>query len=193
MSKRIAIAMLLGASLAFYAVSNTTALATDAFALTSKSFEDGALMPKRSGGNTPGNANCVGENVSPELSWSGAPEGTKSFALSMVDPEGKKGLGVYHWVAYGISPETTALAEGEAGKPSDKFVSGKSTQGVGVYSGPCPPPGSAHHYTFVIIATDLDPKALAPDLTLPELWEKLASHSIGAAGIVGRFVTPYPQ
>jgi Raf kinase inhibitor-like YbhB/YbcL family protein len=169
-----------------------SALAADAFALTSTTFKDGATMPKKVGNNVAGNANCVGQNLSPELHWSGAPEGTKSFALTMVDPEGRRGLGVHHWVAYGIPAETTSLGEGEASQLSDKFVGGKSTQGVGFYSGPCPPPGSPHHYTFVIIATDLDVKDLPPGLTLPELQEKLSGHAKAAAGLVGLYGNPYP-
>jgi len=97
-------------------------------------------------------------------------EGTKSFALTMVDPEGRGGLGVFHWVAYGIPANVTSFAEGEVSKTSDKYVGGKSTQGVPNYSGPCTPPGSPHHYTFRIIATDLDPKELAPGMTLPS-WK----------------------
>lgn len=89
------------------------------------------------------NPNCVGQNVSPQLSWSGAPADTKSFALTMVDPEGRGGLGVFHWVSYGIPANVTSFAEGEVSKPTDKYVGGKSTQGVGFYSGPCPPPGVA--------------------------------------------------
>jgi Raf kinase inhibitor-like YbhB/YbcL family protein len=167
------------------------AQAADPFTLTSTTFNDGALMPKKVSNKLPGNPNCVGENVSPQLAWSGAPEGTRSFALTMVDPEGRAGLGVYHWVAYGIPPDVTSFAEGEASKPSEKFVGGKSTQGVGTYSGPCTPPGAPHHYTFVAIATDLDPSDLAPGLTLPELWSKLAGHTKAAAGLVGLFRNPY--
>ncbi len=87
----------------------------------------------------------------------------------------------------------TSLAEGEASQPSDKYVGGKSTQGVGAYSGPCTPPGSPHHYTFVVIATDLDAKELPPGLTLPELWDKLKGHAKASAGLVGLFVNPYPN
>jgi hypothetical protein len=167
------------------------AAAAESFSLSSTTFVDGALMPKKTGNSTPANANCVGENLSPELTWSGAPEGTKSFALTMVDPEGRAGLGVYHWVAYGIPAAVTSLAEGEASKPSAKYIGGRSTQGLGSYSGPCPPPGSPHHYTFVAIATDLDPGDLPPGLTLPELWARLAGHSKAAAGLVGLFRNPY--
>jgi Raf kinase inhibitor-like YbhB/YbcL family protein len=160
------------------------------FTLTSETFKDGTLMPRKVANKNPQNPNCVGDNVSPQLSWSGAPEGTKSFALIMVDPEGRGGLGVHHWVAYGIPATVTSFAEGEVSKESDKYVGGMSTQKVGFYSGPCTPPGSPHHYTFVVIATDFDAKELPPGLTLPDLQAKLAGHTKGAAGLVGLFVKP---
>ena len=67
------------------------------------------------------------------------PDGTKSFVFLMIDPEGRALGGVNHWVAYGIPASVTGFAEGEVSKPSDKYVGGKSTQGVGFYSGPCTP------------------------------------------------------
>ena len=171
------------------------AAAADPFTLTSTTFKDGQMMPRKVANNTSNNPNCVGENVSPQLSWSGTPDGTKSFALLMEDPEGRGGAGVHHWVAYGIPPNVTSFAEGEVSKPSDKYVGGKSTQGVGNYSGPCTPPGTPHHYTFVVVATDLDPKELPPGLTRDEFLAKLVpqggmSHAKGAAGLVGLFVKP---
>jgi phosphatidylethanolamine-binding protein (PEBP) family uncharacterized protein len=96
-------------------------------------------------------------------------------------------------LGYGIPLDVTSLAEGEISKPSDKYIGGKSTQGIATYSGPCTPPGSPHHYTFVIIATDLDARELPPGLTMPELWARLAGHTKGAAGMVGMFINPYPQ
>jgi Raf kinase inhibitor-like YbhB/YbcL family protein len=183
--------------LASWAMVEVANAAAAPFTLTSTTFRDGTMMPaKVANKNQPGapaNPNCVGQNVSPQLSWSGAPEGTKSFALTMVDPEGRGGLGVFHWVAYGIPANVTSFAEGEVTNDNPKFVGGKSTQGVGHYSGPCTPPGSPHHYTFKVIATDLDPKELPPGLTLPELEAKLGgnpSHAKGAAGLVGLFTHP---
>jgi hypothetical protein len=176
----------------------TAANAADIFSLTSKTFKDGTMMPKNaanSHANAPTNANCVGENVSPEFSWTGVPEGTKSFALTMFDPEGRAPSGVSHWVAYGIPASVTGFAEGEVSKPSDKYVGGKSTQGVGFYSGPCTPPGTTpHHYTFVLIATDFDPKELPPGLTRDELIAKFGpppAHVKGSTGMVGLFVNPW--
>ena len=175
-----------------------TANAADIFSLTSKTFKDGTMMPKNaanSHANAPTNANCVGENVSPEFSWTGVPEGTTSFALTMFDPEGRAPSGVSHWVAYGIPASVTGFAEGEVSKPSDKYVGGKSTQGVGFYSGPCTPPGTTpHHYTFVLIATDFDPKELPPGLTRDELIAKFGpppAHVKGSTGMVGLFVNPW--
>ena len=173
-----------------------SAAAADPFALTSTTFKDGQLMPRKVANANPQNPNCVGQNVSPQLSWSGVPEGTRSFAILMEDPEGRGGAGVHHWVAYGIPPSVTSFAEGEVTKASEKYVGGKSTQGVGNYSGPCTPPGTPHHYTFVVIATDLDPKELPPGLTREEFLAKLVppapamSHAKGSAGLVGLFVKP---
>ena len=170
--------------------------AADPFKLTSTTFKDGQMMPRKVANKNPQNPNCVGENVSPQLSWTGVPDGTKSFVLLMEDPEGRGGAGVHHWVAYGIPASVTSFAEGEVSKPSDKYVGGKSTQGVGNYSGPCTPPGTPHHYTFVVIATDLDPKELPSGLTREEVLAKIVppaptpSHSKGTAGLVGLFVKP---
>jgi len=181
----------------------TAAHAADVFSLNSSTFVDGKMMPKKvanSPANSNNNPNCVGENVSPELSWTGVPNGTKSFVLLMVDPEGRGGAGVFHWVAYGIPSTVTGFAEGETSKQTDKYVGGKSTQGVAFYSGPCTPPNqSPHHYTFTLIATDFAPTDLPPGLTHDEVTAKLAppgqppAHTKGVAGRVGLFVNPWHE
>src|ERR1700674_5786119 len=137
-----------GVALAF-AWGGQSANAQSAFTITSSSFKDGERLPTKMAGNNKSNPNCVGDNVSPALSWTGVPEGTKSFILFMVDPEGRGGLGVDHWVAYGIPASVTGFAEGETGKQTDKFVGGKSTMSLPHYFGPCTPAGAPHHYTFV--------------------------------------------
>ena len=87
------------------------------FLLTSPAFKDGGMLTLNNAGNQKErNPNCVGQNVSPPLQWSGAPADTKSFVLLMFDPEGRGGLGVSHWVAYGIPPSVTGFAEGEVSK-----------------------------------------------------------------------------
>jgi Raf kinase inhibitor-like YbhB/YbcL family protein len=181
-----------------------TATAADAagvFTLKSTTFSDGKMMPKKvanSKTNAPTNPNCVGDNISPQFSWTNVPDGTKSFVLLMVDPEGRGGAEVFHWVAYGIPVSVTGFAEGEVSKQTDKYVGGKSTQGVAFYSGPCTPPEQTpHHYTFDLIATDFNPTDLAPGLTHDEVTAKLAppgqppAHTKGVTGLVGLFVNPW--
>jgi Raf kinase inhibitor-like YbhB/YbcL family protein len=166
-----------------------TASAADVFTITSSAFKDGALLAKKNAGANKANPNCVGDNVSPPLAWSNVPAGTTSFALVMTDPEGR-GTGVNHWIAYGIPPSVTSFAEGETSQPSEKYVGGIGTAKQSIYMGPCTPPGPPHHYTFVLIATDLDVKALPAGLTKLELFDKLEGHVKGSTGIIGLFKNP---
>jgi Raf kinase inhibitor-like YbhB/YbcL family protein len=170
--------------------SGNNANAQNAFTITSSSFKDGERLATKMAGNNKQNPNCVGENVSPALSWANPPEGTKSYALLMFDPEGRPPGGVSHWVAYGIPVSVTGFAEGEASKQTDKYVGGKSLMGLPHYFGPCTPPGAPHHYTFTLIATDLEPHALQPGMTRDELIKALEGHAKGATGIIGTFSKP---
>ena len=180
----------------------TAADAAGLFTLQSNTFADGKMLPKKaanSQANMATNANCVGDNVSPELHWSNVPDGTNSLVLFMFDPEGRAPFGVSHWVAYGIDPaKVTDFAEGEASKDSDKYVGGKSLMGVGHYSGPCTPPNQMpHHYTFTLIATDFAPTELPPGLTREDLVAKFGTppspHVKGVTGLVGLFVNPWHE
>src|SRR5260221_3235134 len=164
-------------------MSGTPSTGDNVFSLTSSAFRDGTMLEKKNAGNNPKNPNCIGQNVSPPLAWSNPPAGTKSYALLMVDPEGRQGLGVNHWVAYGIPVSVTGFAEGETSQLSDKYVGGKSTQGLGYYFGPCTPPATGmHHYTFTLIATDLDPKELPAGLPPDRPPAKLQAPTQCAAG-----------
>jgi Raf kinase inhibitor-like YbhB/YbcL family protein len=160
------------------------------FSLTSPAFTDNAPLATKNAGDRKDNPNCVGESISPPLKWTTPPAGTNSFALLLIDPEGRGGLGVVHMVIYGIPATVTGFAEGELSKPSDKFVGGKSTMGLPIYFGPCTPAGDWHHYTFILMATDLDAKALQPGMTRDELYAALAGHTKIAAGLIGRFRRP---
>jgi Raf kinase inhibitor-like YbhB/YbcL family protein len=164
----------------------------DVLTLSSPAIPDnGTLAVKNACSDKQRSPNCVGENLSPPLAWSGVPAGTKSFALLLFDPEGRAPEGVSHMVVYGIPVSVTSFAEGELGQPSEKFVGGKSTMGKAVYFGPGTPPNTDwHHYTWTLIATDLDPKALQPGLTRQDLAVALKGHIKGAAGLVTRFKHP---
>ena len=166
--------------------------AADVFTLSSPAVQDnGILATKNACSDKQRTPNCVGENISPPLAWLNVPDGTKSFALVLVDPEGRAPAGVTHMIVYGIPADVKGFAEGELSNPSDKFVGGKSTMNQGVYFGAGPPPNvDWHHYTFTLVATDLDPKALQPGLTREELATALQGHVKGAAGLVTRFKHP---
>jgi Raf kinase inhibitor-like YbhB/YbcL family protein len=158
------------------------------FRLTSSAFADGGVMAQKYAGRNPANPNCEGENISPPLAWTNVPAGTRSYAIIMHDQEGRNGVGVDHWVAYGIPAATMSLAEGAGDGRSTPMVGGRNLLGVGTYFGGCPPRDTGpHHYVITLIATDLEPGALQPGLTIAELLQAIGSHALGAAGLVGRF------
>src|SRR5262249_10981866 len=153
------------AAAAIALASGTTVHAADPVTLTSPTVKDGEMRPTTVANNLPNSPNGVAQDVAPQCARTGPLDGRKGFAILMEDPEGRGGAGVHHWVAYGIPASVTSFAEGEVSKPSDKYVGGKSTQGVGYFSGPCTPPGTPHHYTFVVIATHSAPNEFPPGPT----------------------------
>ncbi|WP_410017023.1 YbhB/YbcL family Raf kinase inhibitor-like protein [Pseudomonas sp. 5P_5.1_Bac1] len=150
--------------------------------ITSTSFTDGGRIALAQVG--PDTACGKGQERSPQLSWSNLPEGTRSVALVMFDPDGAKGLGVVHWVAYNIDAKRGELAEGV----SEGITVGKNVKGATVYRGPCPPAGdNPHHYALTLIATDLAPGALPDGLDRDGLLKALQGHALGAQSLVGLY------
>jgi Raf kinase inhibitor-like YbhB/YbcL family protein len=181
---------ILAGAVALVAFGVAPAKADGVFTLTSPSFKDGERLPTKFAGNNKSNPNCVGENISPALNWSNPPAGTKSFALLMFDPEGRSPVGVSHWVAYGIPADVNSFAEGEVSKESKKYVGGTSTMKLSSYFGPCTPPGPNHHYTLTLMATDLEPTALAAGLDRAEAIKALDTHVLQATSLIGTFSKP---
>ena len=158
------------------------------FTLSSAAFADNGTMAQKYAGKDPANPNCVGENISPPLQWRNAPAATRSYAIVMYDQEGRNGLGVVHWVAYGIDAATMSLPEGAGDGKRTGLVGGSNIGGKGSYLGGCPPKATGpHHYVITIIATDLDPTVLKPGLTMQQMFDAIGSHALVAAGLVGRF------
>jgi Raf kinase inhibitor-like YbhB/YbcL family protein len=171
----------------------SAANAAEPFALTSPAYKDGDVWPAKFAGSDPSRTNppCPGQNVSPPLAWSNAPAATKSFAIFMFDPDGGNGIGVSHWVAYGIPATKTSLAEGEASAAPKDWTGGKNNIGIDHYFGPCGPSGhSLHHYIITVIATDIEPGRLKPGLSRDELQAELKGHALAPASIVGRYTRP---
>ena len=97
---------------------------------------------------------CTGENISPDMEWTGAPKDTKFFALTLFDPDAPTGSGFWHWTVYNIPATVTSLALGASGKQiPEGAVEGRTDFGKSGYGGPCPPVGhKPHHYVFRLFA-----------------------------------------
>lgn len=159
------------------------------FTLSSPAFADNAVLPLKYAGGTLCGKDSRGGNVSPPLAWTNPPSGTKSFAVMMIDPDGRRGLGSVHWLAYNIPASRAALQEAEGGTPPPADVTlGKNSRGTPGYTGPCGPPADApHHYVIDVLALDLEPGALPAGLDRDQLLQALAGHSLGPASLVARY------
>ena len=107
------------------------------------------------GGAIPAKYTCEGANVSPPLSWTGAPAGTRSFALICDDPDAPAGTWV-HWVLYNLPSDVNSLSEKmeTASTLPNGAMQGANSFGKAGYGGPCPPPGKPHRYFFKVYALD---------------------------------------
>ena len=142
--------------------------------LSSSDFSSGGTIPARAM-----SADCGGANRSPELSWRGAPNSAKSFALTVYDPDAPIAGGYYHWVVYNLPASRHELGAGAKLTPAQLGITTPGTQG---YHGPCPPPGPAHHYIFTLYALDLDHIAGGP-YTAPKLEARLKGHILAQAAL----------
>lgn len=128
-------------------------MSTEERTFTLKSKELGGQFTNKHFGAGNG---CVGENTSPELHWENAPEGTKSFAVTMYDLDAPTGSGLWHWVVYNI-PAAVHSLESDAGNLEknnlpEGAVGGLSDIGLKGYFGPCPPEGELHRYQITVYA-----------------------------------------
>jgi Raf kinase inhibitor-like YbhB/YbcL family protein len=135
---------------------------------------------------------CTGQNVSPSLSWSGAPAGTKSFALTAYDPDAPTGSGWWHWVVVNLPASTTGLPKGAGAADGSKLPKGalqvRTDFGAPGYGGPCPPEGdSPHHYVFTIYALDLDKLDVTADSSAALVGYYLNYHTLAKDSLVGLY------
>jgi Raf kinase inhibitor-like YbhB/YbcL family protein len=134
---------------------------------------------------------CTGGNVSPALSWSNPPAGTKSFALLMHDPDAPTGSGWWHWVVYNIPATLSSLPAG-AGDPLKSLlpaaaVQGRTDFGTAGYGGPCPPPGKPHHYYLRLYALKVAKLELPPDATAAFIGFLVRKNSQATAELMGLY------
>lgn len=147
------------------------------FVLASPAFAEGDAIPVRH--------TCDGENISPELAWSGAPPGTRSFALVMHDPDGTRGDFV-HWLLWDIGADESSLAEGVGGMSTG--ASGENGFRDISYAGPCPPPGSEpHRYFFELYALDVERLGVDRGTKRAEAEMVMRQHQLGQTKLMGRY------
>jgi len=132
---------------------------------------------------------CTGQNVSPELHWSRAPAGTKSFAVTVYDPDAPTGSGWWHWVVYNIPASVTQLSEDAStrGMPAGA-VQNRNDFGTHQYGGPCPPQGDKpHHYVFTVFALDVPRFKLPADASPAFVGFNLHFHTLAKASFTARY------
>ena len=151
--------------------------------MQSDAFAEGRAIPRRHAED--------GEDLSPPLTWSGLPEGTKELALIVDDPDAPRAEPWVHWVLYKIPADVRTLTEGLPRTPSlntpPGAMQGKNSWGTDGYRGPAPPRGhGTHHYHFRLYALDA-PLAAAQGLDKPGLLEAMRGHVLAEAELVGTY------
>ena len=166
-----------------FALAAGTVQAQGVFKVTSKEVTAGAPIAAAQTFNGFG---CTGANLSPSLSWTGAPAGTKSFALTMYDPDAPTGSGWWHWVVYNIPASAKAIAAGAGDAKKNLLpagsVQGNTDFGTPGYGGPCPPAGDKpHRYIFTLYALKADKMDIPPGATAAFVGFNINGNKLGLA------------
>tara|TARA_Y100000385_G_scaffold43070_1_gene39973 strand:- start:629 stop:1183 length:555 start_codon:yes stop_codon:yes gene_type:complete len=137
-------------------ISSLTIISQNTFTLSSKNLGGEATLKEEFNG-----FGCIGKNESPQLSWKNAPEGTRSFAITMYDPDAPTGSGWWHWVVFDIPTSTTELVANAGDIKLDLTPEGTiqsiTNYGSQGYGGPCPPKGHGlHQYIITVYALKTD-------------------------------------
>lgn len=159
------------------------------FSLSSPSFDAATPLPVAQVFEGFG---CHGGNRSPALRWTNAPAATKSFAITMFDPDAPTGSGWWHWVVYNLPPSITALPE-DAGRPSGErlpsgSVHGRTDFGLYGYGGACPPEGAAaHRYVITLHALRVAKLDLPADASAALVGFLIHANRLASASIQTTF------
>jgi hypothetical protein len=154
-------------------------MAEDTLEVRSTLFAEGGTIPMSAAHSMVG-----GGNVSPDLSWSDGPEGTKSYAVTCHDPDAPTSVGFTHWVLFDLPPSTHALeARTEAAG-----VTGFSDWGESAYGGMAPPAGDKpHHYLFSVYALDTESLGVDETTTYAKFRFLIRGHALASGTLTGRF------
>lgn len=135
---------------------------------------------------------CEGGNRSPALSWQGAPAGTRSYALTVYDPDAPTGSGWWHWVVYNLPAQTAGLVAGAGSADGVALpagaVQGRTDYGTPGFGGACPPPGDTpHRYRFTVHALKVERLDLPPEASAAMVGYMIRLNSLGQATLEARY------
>ncbi len=149
-----------------------------AFTLTSNDIADGGTLPDAQ-------VQALGD-TSPHLAWSGAPEGTKSYAVTVFDPDAPTGSGFWHWTVANIPADVSEIATGGPIPPG--AVEGRTDYGEPGFGGAAPPPGHGpHRYIFTVFAVDVDSLPVTPEDSGAKYGFNLHFHTLAKASITATY------
>jgi len=155
---------------------NRSEKAVTQFAISSEAFANGQAIPAQ--------FSCDGADKSPPLSWSDPPQGTRSFALVVDDPDAPHGT-FHHWGAYDI-PATLRSLDAGAGNSPGGAIDAVNDSGNAAYKGPCPPLGNGpHHYHFKLYALDVDRLSVPANPKITDVENEAQKHLVGRAELIG--------
>jgi len=159
------------------------------FTVTGKDIHNGGPVPMAQVFNAFG---CTGKNISPQLSWSGEPAGTKSFAITMYDPDAPTGSGWWHWTVVNIPASVHSLPENAGAADSTALpagaVEGRSDFGFSHYGGPCPPVGDRpHRYIITVYAVKVAKLPLNAEASGAAVGFNLHFNTIARTHLTGHY------
>ncbi len=160
--------------------------------LMSESFQDGDYLGNDHVLSEAFGFGCAGANLSPQFSWSGVPDGTKSLALTCYDPDAPTGSGFWHWVVANIPATVTSLPLGAGDPASGKMPTGalevRTDFSQPGYGGPCPPQGAhVHRYIFTLHAVSMPELPVTADTSAAVVGFYLNFNTIEKASLIGLY------
>ena len=176
-------------SLIFFLCLASTIVQAGAFTLSSPTIKPDSFLTEEQVFNGFG---CTGKNQSPALSWTDIPKGTKSFAITVYDPDAPTGSGWWHWVVYNIPANVSGIPAG-AGEPTGRLlppgtVQGRTDYGTHAFGGACPPQGDKpHRYIFTVFALKTEKIEAPPDASAALIGFMINANALGKADFTARF------